>query len=215
MRATKIGITMLASAGLLLAGCGGDDDGTTPQASTSSSDPAPDDSASEDESEDDGDGEASDDLVAWAGELCGAVAPLQDEALGEGLGTPSEIPTDPADIVAQLQQQFSQIGPVFAEARDAVEAAGPPPVDDGDAIYDNMLNVLGTAADAFAEIDDELAALDPSDPDALDSLEPFFTQLEEQMGSAGDELDAAFSSPEMEAAFEQAPECEGMDMTSP
>lgn len=214
MRGTKIGISTLVVAGFLLAGCSSGDDTTTPETSSSSSEPAPDDSTSEEESE--GGGEASGDLVDWASDLCGAIAPLEERLTGDG-GLEDFAPTDPADtgaIIDQMREAFSEFGPAFSDARDAVEDAGPPPIDGGDEAYENMLTVLGTAADAFSRIDDELAALDPDDPNALAALEPFFTDLEAEMGAASEELDATFSSPEMEAAFDEAPGCEGLDMTT-
>jgi hypothetical protein len=209
MRGTKIATIMLAAAGLVLAGCSSGVDTTTPQASTEDSS-APDESPSDDSS---GDGEASGDLVDWAADLCGAIRPLEDEFDGLQTFQPTEDP-DPTAIIEQLRETFSQVGPVFAAAHDAVEDAGPPPVDGGDEIYDNMLTVLSTAADAFEQIDAELADLDPTDPAALESLEPIFSGIGTQLEEASAELDDAFAEPEMKAAFAAAPECEGLDMTS-
>ena len=76
MRGTKIGIIALAAAGLVLAGCSDADDGTTTRRRARAANPAPDDSPSEDAPRT-ASGEASGELVDWAGELlrCGRAAP--------------------------------------------------------------------------------------------------------------------------------------------
>jgi hypothetical protein len=208
MHRTKIVIVALAAAGLVLTGCSsGTDDSTTPEASSDSSS-APQDSASAD----DGGGEASDDLVAWAAQLCGAIRPLEEEFTGlEGFQPTA---TDPEAMIDQMREMFSGLGPVFDGAHDAVEDAGAPPVDGGDEIYDNMLTVLSTTGDAFDQIDEQLADVDPSDPAALEALTPIFAGIGEKLQQSGEELDAAFARPDMKAAFAAAPECEGLDMTS-
>ena len=222
MRRTKIAIITLAASGLVLAGCStGDDDSTTPQSTVESTpetseEPPSAEATSEEPTEDDGGGgEASGDLVAWAGEFCGAIAPLEEQVSGDAFSDiqPSD-PTDQAAVIEQFKETFGALGPIFADARDAIEGVGAPPIDGGDEIYDSMLQVLSTAADAFGQFSAQLETLDPNDPEALTSLAPLLEDLGPEFEAAGAELEAAFNQPEMQAAFEEAPECEGLDITS-
>lgn len=218
MHRTKIVMSSLAVVGLVLAGCstGGDDDATSPQASTGGPEPitTPSDESPSEDDDDEG-GEASGDLVAWAGDFCGAIAPLEAKFAELENFTPE--PADPSDtgaIFDQLRATFADIAPVFEEAREAVEGVGVPPIDDGEQLYDNMVNVLGTASEVFGQVDEALANVDPDDPDALNSIAPLFEDIGAEFEAAGTEIEAAFDRPEMKAAFEAAPECEGLDLGS-
>ena len=212
MRRMKIGIITMAAAGLVLAGCSTGEE--TPSPSESSGESTSSDEPTDAESEDEGDGEASGDLVSWAGDFCSAIAPLQEQITGAAPEdmVPSD-PSDPAAMIEQMRETFSEMVPVFAAARDAVEDAGAPPIDGGDAIYEDMLTVLQASSDAFTQIDAELAGLDPNDPNAMQSLGPILAGIAEEMGATGQELDAAFGRPEMEAAFAAAPQCDGLTIT--
>jgi hypothetical protein len=211
MRGTKISLITLMAAGLVLAGCSSDDpDTTNPDTSTGTS-TEPDDSPSEDAS-DDGDGEASGDLVAWAGELCGAVGPMQDEitALGEGMAT---ITPDPDDPLAGMTEAFAQLGPVFVNAADAIEGIGPPPIENGDEAFDALISSLRGAGDVYAGIEEQLAGLDPADPEFQAKVQEIFAEVGAGLEESTQVLSDVFESPEMEAAFDEAPTCEGLDMS--
>ena len=217
MHRTKIVMSSLAAVGLVLAGCstGGDDDATSPQASTGGPEPVTtpsDDSPDESPSEDDDDtGEASGDLVAWAGDFCGAIAPLEEQFadLGDNF-TPD--PSGTADPFAGMTEAFAQLGPAFAAAADAIEGTGPPPIDGGEEAFDAMVSTLRGAGDLYAGIEDQLEGLDPADPNFQTEVMEIFAEIGPEFEESTEMIDEVFSTPEMEAAFETAPQCEGLDV---
>lgn len=206
MRGTKFGIIALAAAGLVLAGCSSDGEGTTPQASLDSDSPAPDDSPSEEGT--DGGGEPSAEFVGWAGDLCDVSAPLQDEmaALTEDF-TP-----DPEDPLAGMSEALAKLGPAFATAADAIERIGPPPIDGGQEAFDALIAGFRDASDVYASLEDQLSELDPADPNFQEQMTAIFSGLGEDLQESSQVIDDVFSSPEMSAAFEAAPECALADM---
>ena len=218
MHRTKIVMSSLGVVGLVLAGCstGGDDDATSPQASTGGpepittpSDDSPDESPSEDD--DDEGGEASGDLVAWAGDFCGAIAPLEEQFtdLGDDF-TPD--PSGTADPFAGMAETFAQLGPAFAAAADAIEGTGPPPIDGGEEAFDAMVSSLRSASDLYAGIEDQLEGLDPADPNFQAEVAKIFAEIGPEFEESTQMIDEVFSSSEMEAAFGAAPECEDLDI---
>jgi hypothetical protein len=209
MRATKIGIIMLAAAGLVIAGCSSGDGTTTPTAGSSSTS---DDSPTEEETDDGsgGGGQASGDLVSWAANICEAVGPFE-ERFAELQTLPA--PTDPSDMTAYTErvlETFGSMGDLFEAARAAIEDSGPPPVDGGDEMYDSLLAAFESAGEAFDEISDEIAGIDPADPAALEQLGAVFEEFTPELEEATETLDSTFGQAEMEAAFDAAPECEGI-----
>ena len=208
MRGTKIGILTLAAAGLVLTGCSSGGDGTTTTPSSGSGSTAPDDSASPGA----GGGEASDDLVGWVANLCTAIGSFEERFAG----IQTLQPTDPADLsgyLVQVQQTFGEMGDLFADAYDAIEDSGPPPIEDGEDVQAELLAALDSAGQAFEEVGDQIATIDPNATDAMVQIQAVYTGLLPQMEGSMTTLDAVFTQPDMEAAFAAAPECEGISGT--
>lgn len=215
MHRTKIVMSSMAAAGLVLAGCSTGDDGdttTTPQASQGSEGAAS--SAPAETSSDAAGGEdteASGDLVAWAGDFCNAVAPLEEEFDGLNDATPDPSSTD--DPFAGMAETFAQLGPAFAAAADAIEGVGAPPIDGGEEAFDAMVTTLNGAGDLYAGIEEQLAGLDPADPNYQSEIQAILAEVSTELEDSTLVIEEVFDRPEVTAAFEQAPECDGLDIT--
>lgn len=123
-------------------------------------------------------------------------------------------PSDPTDFLTQYQALLADLGPAFSAARDAVAGLDAPPIDNGDELKSQMLTLLDKSSTAFNSIADEIAQLDPADPNALQSLGSAIAGLAPDLKSSSDALNTAFSDPDMKDAFNEAPQCEGLDMGS-
>ena len=221
-RTATRGVRAVAIAGAvglaaLTAGCSsGDDDSTAPSSSATSAGPASTASSTSDPSSpstsDSGGGSASGDLVSWAGDFCGAVRPMVEQLQGF-TAAPSDA-SDPAALVAQYQALMAAVGPAMADASDAIDGLDAPPIDDGENIKSQMVTLLDESAAAFDKIATQIAALDPNDPNAFASFGSAMSAIEPDLDKSSEALDKAFDDANMQDAFDQAPECAGLDMGS-
>jgi hypothetical protein len=212
MRRTTIMAAALALP-ILVTGCstgGGDDDAqstTRPSVSTSSSSS---DSGDSDHDSDDGDGDHADgDLVAWAGQMCDAVRPMVEQT--ESLAPPTDF-SDPSSFLEQYQSMIGDLGDAFDDARDAIAALDPPPVDNGAEIKQDMLTILDQASSIYERLEGTFATLDPNDPSSFASIGSELQELLPDLEDAARDLDGAFGDDTLKDAVAAAPQCEGMDL---
>jgi hypothetical protein len=197
--------------GLALTACnpgGGGDAATTPSASTS--DEPTDGPTGEETGGGDG-GSAGGDLTAWAAELCGVLRPIQ-EAMISGGATPPDM-TDPEAILESTAEQFGTYAGLFRDAATGVESVGAPPVENGDQILDDMINILTNGADALQAAADEVETLDPNDPESMAQLSETMSSFGDEIEESADRLEAAFADEELASVFDTEPACADMDMS--
>ena len=90
---------------------------------------------------------------------------------------------------------------------------GPPPIDGGDEAFDEHDRALSGRERRLRQ-HRETSSPRSTRPTRTPSQEltAIFTGLGADLEESAREIDETFSSPEMEAAFEAAPECDGVDM---
>jgi hypothetical protein len=138
-------------------------------------------------------------------QVCGALTPLTE--------TPDAPEFDPSaspdETFSQLRDTMTELGGKMGDAITALEAAGPSPIEGGDAFVQQMSENLGKAKTAVDTTAQQLADVDPNNPESL------FTALDGLTSAEGlegleDPGQALRSNPELDAAAEQAPKCQAL-----
>ncbi|WP_214404691.1 hypothetical protein [Pseudonocardia lacus] len=189
-------VPILAAAALLGTGCSTTVDGTAAPiggspASSDTGGPAP--------------GVPTDDPVAWMDQICGALAPLVEAPVAPDLD-PS---APPGETITKLASQLSEIGDKMGGAIDGLKAAGPSPIEGGDAFVQQMTEALGTGKTAIDETASKLSAADPNDPESLLTAFEGLSSTE-GLGALEDPGDALKSNAALDEAAAQAPNCQSI-----
>ena len=180
-------VTLLASAALVASGCGGGEDGAS--------------------------GAAPDE---YAANVCGAIASWQKELQASASNMSSKLgaSSTPADVKAQLvafmEDATKSTDAMLAKVKDA----GPPAVDDGEALQRDLEAGLGDAQEAFAQARDDAKSL-PTDDQAAFQREAsaLGTTLTEQgtaIGQTFNGLSTKYDSKELNEAFDKEPACKSL-----
>ncbi|MFR9806947.1 hypothetical protein ACL02T_32330 [Pseudonocardia sp. RS010] len=189
-----------AASCLTLAGCAGD---TVPGAAaqTTATAPAP----------TDGSGQPQADTVAWAGQVCSALAPVY-----QSLGAPPQ--PDLNDLAATRDAYltyFENAGSAAEQAANQIGQAGAPPTDNGAAVRDDLQAQLNDLRDNLTAARDQLANVDTSDPAAVADAVRSAGQTAAGAGDAAQVRDTLNNDPELAAAVQQAPECADLPLGQP
>jgi hypothetical protein len=154
---------------------------------------------------------AAADPVAWVDEVCGALLPFVRSA-----GTPPQLDSasDPATLVKGLGDYLGQASGAAGTAITGMAAAGPSPVAGGDGIVSGLTDTLTSFQTSFQDARTKIDALDTSDPQALlVGLPPAIAPLE-QLANLPDPTAGLKSSPELDRASQQAPNCQQVQATT-
>jgi len=149
----------------------------------------------------------TDDPVAWMDQVCGVLLPLSQAPAGANALDPGATPDE---AFKQFQEYLDEGAATMGTAIDGLQAAGPSPVEGGDAFVQQMSETLGKAKTAIESTAQELEGADPSDPDS------FLTALSglsaEGLEGLEDPEKAFTANPELEAAARQAPKCQQLNV---
>jgi hypothetical protein len=182
----RTSITMLLAA-VLVAGCGGGDE------SASGADPE-----------------------QYAADVCGAISAWQRELQTSAstmssklsaASTPAQVKTE---LVAFMEGATKSTDDMLAK----VKEAGPPAVEDGEALQRDLEQGLGDAQEAFAEARDRARELPTDDRAAFQrDAQALGTTLNEQgtkIGQTFNGLSEKYDSEDLNQAFEDEPACQAL-----
>ncbi len=146
---------------------------------------------------------------AWATSVCQALAPWRAEigTLANRTQQQMTAETTPAQARENLVRLFGGARTASEQARAAVERAGVPDVEGGDAVARGFVQALGAMRDAYGRAADNIERLDTGDAKA------FYTEVGKVVETLNVEyrdsgLDTSrLNSPELQQAFDEVPEC--------
>jgi hypothetical protein len=149
----------------------------------------------------------TDDPVAWMDQVCGVMLPLTVAPAGAEFD-PGQTPEE---TLNQLRETVTKGAAAMETAIDGLGAVGPSPITGGDEFVQQMSTTLGTAKTAFDGVAQKLEDVDPNDPAGFATA---FSDLATTEGLEGleDPGKALKTNPELEAAAEQAPKCQQLNV---
>jgi hypothetical protein len=145
----------------------------------------------------------------WAAAVCGALAPWRStiDELNRQAATQMATATTSEQTRENLMRLFGGARQASETARAAVEAAGVPDVEGGEAVAHGFEASLAGTRDAYAQAEADLAALPIMDDTAFyDGVTAVLTRLTDQYQGSGIDL-AGLDSPELRQAFDGIDEC--------
>lgn len=137
--------------------------------------------------------------VTWVKSLCQALRPALSQ-----LGVLPQ--TDLADPAAARQAYLTYLGKardVTQQAIDRLPSIGPPPVENGQQILDQIREHLTRLRD---NLDDAVTQLNQANPDNSAAIGQAFSAVGNVVGLFG----SLASDPQLRAAVDQEPECQGV-----
>lgn len=183
-RPQRLGLALAATSALLLAGCA--QDTPTPPAEQPTPPAA-----------------AADEATTWMGRVCEPMTSLVQQL--RSLPAP-----DPTDAAATKQAYVEYLDAAVQETDrviEAVRAAGPPPVEGGDAAANDIQGQLADLRRDLVQARDQLEQAG-GDAAAIGQVIASAGNLIESFGNRLQAAAALTDNPQLEAAFEQAPECQ-------
>ena len=141
--------------------------------------------------------------VEWTGRVCSALIPVV-----EALRMPPAL--DPADPAATQRAYSSYLGDARQKAERALEevtAAGPPPVEGGEQLAQEVRNQVANLRDDLAEARAQVDRVDPRDPAAIGQAVAAAGNVLSSLGNSTQALSPVSGDPRLEPAFREAPSC--------
>jgi len=141
--------------------------------------------------------------VAWTGSVCDAVAPVVTT-----LKTPPPVDQNawPATRQAYLGYLDEAVGRTD-NALQALAAAGPPPVENGQQLADQVRAQVDDLRTDLAEARADLAGADPNNPVALGPAIAAASNVLASFGNSTQAVGSIVTDERLRPAFEQAPAC--------
>jgi hypothetical protein len=127
-------------------------------------------------------------LDAWAKQVCDArVAPAKKiQSANDSIQKVSSENSKPADVQKADSKAFQDLSDAYGDIANAVEKAGPPPVDDGKTKQENAVKELDALSTGYATLKKKVDKLDTSDQAAFaKGLEGIGNDLA-KLGKSGD-----------------------------
>ncbi|MEU8821427.1 hypothetical protein [Actinoplanes sp. NPDC048796] len=146
---------------------------------------------------------------AWATSVCTTLEPWRSEigSLATRTQQQMETATTPNQAKENLSRLFAGAEDASERARAGVQKAGVPDVDDGQKIADGFLGSLSAMRDAYAKAKGGIQGL-PTAP-----AETFYQQVTQVVSQLQSDYQASgldtskLNSQELQAAFDEVPEC--------
>lgn len=168
----------------------------------------------------DGGGATAESPEAWADALCERGVDFAGEmegiagnlaVLGETFESESPAPDEVASALGELGDAFGEIQGAFEAFADSVREVGPPPVEDGEAFFEELTTGLDEGVETLSEFTDLFAQLD--EDMSLAELGGFVQEMEalgdpeEALGNPFETLQAD-PPPELEGLFDEREACQ-------
>ena len=141
--------------------------------------------------------------MEWTGTVCGALIPVV-----EALRRPPAL--DPANTAVTQRAYGSYLGDARQKAERAlgeVTAAGPPPVEGGEQLAQNVRNQVVDLRDDLAEARAQVERADPNDAVAVGQAVAAAGNVLSSLGNSTQALSTVSGDPRLEPAFREAPSC--------
>ncbi len=151
---------------------------------------------------------STDDPVAWVDDVCGALLPfIETASVQPSLNTSGS----PDQLVQGLSDYLGEASTAAGSAIEGMRAAGPSPVEQGDQLVAGLTEALTTFQTTFDSTKARLDAVDTSDPAELATALPEAIAPLEDLANVPDPTDQLESNSELDAAAEQAPNCQQIE----
>lgn len=179
---------LFSAAALVVAGCGGDDGG-----SASGADPE-----------------------QYAADVCGAISDWQKELQTSATTMQSKLSASstPEDVKSELVAFMEGATKSTDDMLAKVKEAGPPAVEDGEALQRDLEQGLGDAQTAFADARDKAKELPTEDRAAFQreasALGATLNQEGGKIGQTFNGLSTKYDSRELNEAFDKEPSCQSL-----
>jgi hypothetical protein len=144
------------------------------------------------------------DPVAWTDKVCGSLLPFVKAASTE----PQFNQSDPGDAVKALSTYLGGAVSSIDQALTGLDAAGPAPVADGDAIVSKLKQTLTTVRTSFNQAKTAIDKVDPNNVAEIATALPEALAPLQSLSSLQDPTTDLKSNPELEAAAAKAPNCQ-------
>ncbi|MFI7006076.1 small secreted protein [Streptomyces sp. NPDC050145] len=159
--------------------------------------------------------DSNEELNAWAKQVCDArVAPAkQIQAANDSIQKVSSENSKPEEVQKADSKAFQDLSDAYGDIADAVEKAGPPPVDDGKKKQQNAVKELDALSTGYADLKKKVDALDTGDQAAfakgLEGIGEGLTKLSQN----GDNAVAELQEGEVGKAMEKQEGCKSTAAT--
>jgi hypothetical protein len=156
-------------------------------------------------------GGESADPVAWSNDVCGALLPFVE---GVANAQPDLNPSDPTAAVTGLQN-FLDAAVTGAQASlTDLEDTPPSPVEGGDEFVTNLRSALTQFRDGLEMARSELEGVDPANPQSVAAALPAALTALQGLENVPNPAAGLESNPELQAAGEEAPNCQTIERTT-
>ncbi len=149
-------------------------------------------------------GAATSDPVAWTNNVCGSLLPFVKAASTE----PQFDQSDPAAAVKALSAYLGGAVGSIDQGLTGLDAAGPAPVADGDAIVTKLKQTLTTVRTSFSQAKTAIDKVDPNNVAEIATALPEALAPLQSLSSLQDPTTDLKSNPALEAAANKAPNCQ-------
>jgi hypothetical protein len=148
------------------------------------------------------------DPVHWVDGVCGALLPFVKTA-----GTPPQLngATDPTALAKGISDYLGQGASAADSAITGMAGVGPSPVAGGDDVITRLTQTLTTFRASFQDAKAQVDAVDTSNPQTLRTELPKAVAPLQQLASMPDPTVDLQTSPELERASAQAPNCQQVE----
>jgi hypothetical protein len=143
------------------------------------------------------------DPVAWTDDVCGALSGFITAATAQ----PNLNQNDPAAMVKGLGDYLGSTTAALDTSIKGLDAAGPSPVDGGDEYVSRLKNTLTQIRTSFDTARTQLAAVDTSSPESLQTALPAAVAPLQELSNLADPTEGLQANEELRAAGEKAPNC--------
>ncbi|MFE1951794.1 MULTISPECIES: small secreted protein [Streptomyces] len=159
--------------------------------------------------------DSNEELNSWAKQVCDArVAPAKKiQAANDSIQKVSSENSKPEEVQKADSKAFQDLSDAYGDIADAVEKAGPPPVDDGKKKQQNAVKELDALSTGYADLKKKVDALDTGDQAAfakgLEGIGEGLTKLSQN----GDNAVAELQEGEVGKAMEKQEGCKSTAAT--